>query len=180
MMPNAFHVAHRLRRTMRNSSFELSFNKAFIAVIDACAADRNDQQGTWITDEMIEAYSSLYRQGWAHSVEIWQHDELVGGLYGLAIGRAFFGESMFSQVSDASKIAMWSLCGILVHHQFEILDCQVASSHLTSLGATLMPRCEFAALLDRACESETKFGEWPENRVPVARLLDSGGRLSLQ
>ena len=158
---------------------EFSFNQAFNAIVAACAADRVGQNGTWITDEMIEAYSILHDQGWAHSVEIWKDDELVGGLYGLSIGKVYFGESMFSQASNASKIAMWSLCRLLVCHQFEILDCQVVSPHLTSLGAILMPRLEFAALLERACDSPTKFVEWPQDRVPVTNLLDSFGHSAL-
>ena len=129
---------------------------------------------------MIEAYSTLHGQGWAHSVEIWRDDELVGGLYGLAIGKAFFGESMFSQESNASKIAMWILCGLLVRHRFEILDCQVGSPHLTSLGAILMPRSEFAALLERACDPATKFAEWPQNRMPLPALMSLDSDPALQ
>lgn len=180
MLPESFHIARRLRRSVQRSPMEFSFNRAFSAVVEACAADRVGQKGTWITDEMIEAYSTLHEQGWAHSVEIWQDDELVGGLYGLAIGKAFFGESMFSQESNASKVAMWSLCRLLVRHQFEFLDCQVASPHLTTLGAILMPRPEFAALLDRACDPAIKFGEWPEKRLPVAKLLGSASYSALQ
>ena len=180
MLPDSFHMARRLRRSMQNSALEFSFNTAFRAVVEACAANRVGQKGTWITDEMIEAYSTLHGQGWAHSVEIWRDDELVGGLYGLAIGKAFFGESMFSRESNASKIAMWTLCGPLVRHRFEILDCQVGSPHLTSLGAILMPRSEFAALLERACNPATKFAEWPQNRMPVATLLSLDSDPALQ
>ena len=179
MLPQSFHIARRLRRSIQNSPMAFSFNQAFSAIVKACAADRIGQNGTWITDEMIEAYSTLHDQGWAHSVEIWKDDEIVGGLYGLAIGKAYFGESMFSQVSNASKIAMWSLCQLLVHHQFEIIDCQVVSPHLMSLGATLMPRLAFVALLERACDSPTKFVEWPQDRVPVENLLDPLGHPSL-
>lgn len=180
MLPDSFHLARRLRRSMQNSALEISFNKAFSAVVEACAANRVGQKGTWITDEMIEAYSTLHGQGWAHSVEIWRDDELVGGLYGLAIGKAFFGESMFSQESNASKIAMWILCGLLVRHRFEILDCQVGSPHLTSLGAILMPRSEFAALLERACDPATKFAEWPQNRMPLPALMSLDSDPALQ
>lgn len=180
MLPDSFHLARRLRRSMQNSALESSFNKAFSAVVEACAANRVGQKGTWITDEMIEAYSTLHGQGWAHSVEIWRDDELVGGLYGLAIGKAFFGESMFSQESNASKIAMWILCGLLVRHRFEILDCQVGSPHLTSLGAILMPRSEFAALLERACDPATKFAEWPQNRMPLPALMSLDSDPALQ
>jgi len=178
--PDALHVSRRLRRRIRNSGFDLSINEAFPAVIQACAADRVGQQGTWITEEMIDAYAGLHAEGWAHSVEIWSGEELVGGLYGLAIGRAFFGESMFSQATDASKIAMWALCEILVRHNFAILDCQVVSPHLTSLGAIMMPRVEFSRLLGRACEPAAKFEAWPDNRLPAADLLASKGHSALQ
>jgi leucyl/phenylalanyl-tRNA--protein transferase len=180
LAPDAFHVARRLRRTASNSDLLLSFNKAFSDVIESCAADRVGQHGTWITEEMIDAYSSLHNQGWAHSVEVWCDDELVGGLYGLAIGKVFFGESMFSEESDASKIAMWALCVYLTRRQFEILDCQVVSPHLTSLGASLMPRAEFAALLDRACDPATQFADWPGRRLPVADLPALADRSALQ
>lgn len=178
--PASFHVSRRLRRDLRTSTFELTFNKAFAEVIEACAADRVGQEGTWITEEMIDAYASLHAQGWAHSVEIWQEEELVGGLYGLAIGKVFFGESMFSQATNASKFAIWALCGMLVDQQFEILDCQVVSAHLRSLGAILMPRAEFGTLLERACDPATRFDNWPEKRLPVAEILASDGQPALQ
>ena len=178
--PASFHASRRLRRSIRNSAFELSINNAFSEVISACAADRVGQEGTWITEEMVEAYSSLHAKGWAHSVEVWLDDELVGGLYGLAIGKAFFGESMFSLAGNASKIAMWSLCEMLVKRHFRILDCQVVSAHLTSLGAILMPREKFSSLLGRACEPASRVMDWPENRLPVAEILASDGDPALQ
>lgn len=180
LKPESFHVARRLRRSIRNAQFGMSFNETFSSVMESCAADRIGQEGTWITEEMLDAYLSLHDQGWAHSVEVWRDDELVGGLYGVAIGKAFFGESMFSDVSNASKIAMWALCDLLARHQFEILDCQVVSPHLTSLGATLMPRTEFGALLKRACNPASKFTDWPEDRLSVAKLLGSGTDPALQ
>jgi leucyl/phenylalanyl-tRNA--protein transferase len=180
MKPESFHVSRRLRRSIRNSDLSLSFNDSFSLVIESCASDRVGQDGTWITDEMIEAYSSLHAQGWAHSVEVWRDDDLVGGLYGVAIGKAFFGESMFSHASNASKVAMWALCDLLARLEFDVLDCQVVSPHLTSLGATLMPRTEFGALLERACDPMTKFSDLPENRLSVAKILGSGADPALQ
>lgn len=171
VQPACFHVARRLRRFVRSSSLELSFNKAFAAVIEACATKRVGQPGTWITDDVMEAYSDLHARGWAHSIEVWTADKLVGGLYGVAIGEAFFGESMFSQSDNASKIAMWALCAQLVHYGFEILDCQVVSPHLRSLGAILMPRAEFGDLLERACNPPTKFDKLPKDRLLAADLL---------
>ncbi|MFQ6006001.1 MAG: leucyl/phenylalanyl-tRNA--protein transferase [Woeseia sp.] len=180
MEPASFHVARRLCRSVRSSPWKFSFNEDFAAVIRACAAARVGQQGTWITEEMVDAFSILHAESWAHSVEVWRGTALIGGLYGLVIGKAFFGESMFSRESNASKIAMWALCTLLVRHEFAVLDCQVASPHLTSLGAILMPRSEFGALLERACDPALPFGEWPQSRIPVAELLGSWRHPALQ
>jgi leucyl/phenylalanyl-tRNA--protein transferase len=169
--PHEFHVSRRLYRSLSRSALEVSFNQAFGDVIAACAEDRIGQQGTWITDDMTAAYTHLHDNSWAHSIEIWQENRLVGGLYGLAIGRAFFGESMFSRQTNASKVAMLALCQQMVLHDFEILDCQVESPHLISLGATLMSRNKFAAVLKRACKSNSQFLEWPAERRRVLDFL---------
>lgn len=169
--PRDFHVSRRLRRTLRNSGFTVTWNRAFGRVIRACGEPRNGQAGTWITPQMIEAFCRLHGAGWAHSVEVWLERRLVGGIYGLAIGRAFFGESMFSRVTDASKTAMLALCRELARHDFLILDCQLVSPHLLSLGASEMPRREFAALLADACAARTRFSGWPEPAQPAARLI---------
>lgn len=171
LRPHEFHVSRRLRRSLARSNFEIGFNECFGGVIEACAQDRIGQTGTWITDEMKEAYTRLHEDGWAHSIEIWEEDELVGGLYGLAIGRAFFGESMFSGTTNASKAAMLALCRHMLLHDFLLLDCQVESPHLVSLGAKLMPRSRFAAELRRACTSQTRFLDWPAGRVQMADFL---------
>ena len=172
LRPHEFHVSRRLRRALARSKFAVSFNQAFSDVIAACAEDRIGQEGTWITDDMTSAYTRLHEQGWAHSIEIWHESRLAGGLYGLAIGRAFFGESMFSRQTNASKAAMLALCRQMVLHDFEILDCQVESPHLVSLGASLMPRNKFAAVLQGACTATTQFREWPAERVQVLDILD--------
>lgn len=164
LRPEELYISRRLRRYMRNSQFQISFNRDFPAVVAACAEDRIDQQGTWITKEMIAAYSALHINGWAHSVEIWSADQLVGGLYGIAIGKAFFGESMFSKASNASKIAMAVLCYELRRLQFDILDCQVESPHLMSLGASLLQRARFLQLLKHSCASRGKETGWPRER----------------
>jgi len=171
LRPHEFHASKRLRRSLSRSKLEVSFNQAFSAVIAACAEDRIGQQGTWITDDMADAYSQLHQQGWAHSIEIWQENRLAGGLYGLAIGRAFFGESMFSRQTNASKAAMLALCQQMVLNDFEILDCQVESPHLVSLGASLMPRNEFAAVLRQACKSNSQFLDWPAERRQMLDFL---------
>ena len=171
LRPHAFHVSRRLRRSLARSGFDISFDRAFDAVIAACAEHRSGQHGTWITAEMANAYTRLHEQGWAHSIEVRRGGILVGGLYGLSIGRAFFGESMFSHQSNASKAAMLALCQQLRVHDFEILDCQVESPHLVSLGATLMPRSQFASLLGKACNPAAPFRDWPAGKRPVSAFM---------
>ncbi len=170
LRPHEFHVSRRLRRSLAGSKFQVSFNQAFGDVIGACAEDRIGQQGTWITDDMNAAFSALHQAGWAHSVEVWRDDLLIGGLYGLSIGKAFFGESMFSLESNASKSAMFALCEELASRGFAVLDCQVVSPHLLSLGATLMPRQKFALLLEKACKSGFQL-ELDSDRRPISDYL---------
>lgn len=164
IVPGDFHASRRLRRSLRRRDFTISFNTSFDEVIAACALPREGQDGTWITSDMSAAYRHLHRRGWAHSVEVWRNDLLVGGLYGLAIGKVFFGESMFSTSNDASKAAMLELCRVLEAAGFVLLDGQVASPHLLSLGATLMPRSEFKAVLRTECKEAIRFTDWPEGR----------------
>ena len=149
----------------------VTFNTAFERVVTRCADPRAGQRGTWITTDMMSAYGALHDTGWAHSVEVWQNDTLVGGLYGLSIGRAFFGESMYSAVPNASKAAMFVLCRVLHEQAFLLLDCQVVSPHLFTLGAMQLPRPEFRALLDDACRSADKFANWPERQILLADML---------
>jgi len=170
-LKGGFHQSRRLRRHIRQSSAEVRFNTSFDQVIAACAGPRRSGQGTWITPDMIAAYQQLHDEGWAHSIEVWQDDSLAGGLYGLAIGRAFFGESMFSQDSNGSKIALSLLANLLDSGQFGIVDCQVLSSHLLSLGAILMPRRDFIARLESLCETAERFEKWPSAPISVAELL---------
>ena len=165
--PDQFHLSRRLHRYLRQSGFEISVNTAFSEIITKCAEDRDGQQGTWITTAMTDAYSTLHRNGWAHSVEVWSDGELCGGLYGLAIGKAFFGESMFSRHSNASKAAMYALCQLLMKAGFSVLDCQVESPHLMSLGASLIPRVEFVTILSAACEPQSQFLSFPVGRVLI-------------
>jgi leucyl/phenylalanyl-tRNA--protein transferase len=166
------HVSRRLRRDIRHSTGELRFNTAFADVIRHCAAPRGPQQGTWITPEMITAYEHLHQLGWAHSIEVWNDDTLVGGLYGVAIGRAFFGESMFSHVSNASKLPLLMLSGQMDKGEFELVDCQVMSAHLLRLGARLVPREEFIASIGVLCQPPKKFEKWPTSPMSVPRLLE--------
>ena len=152
-------ISRSLRKSIRNKGFEVRFDTAFEAVIAACAAPRSENTGTWITDEMREAYIRLYRQGIAHSIECWQGDKLVGGLYGLAIGKIFFGESMFSHVTDASKVAFVFLVRYLQSRSFKLLDCQVTSPHLTTLGATTIPRSQFVHYLNEFAQ-DCHYSHW--------------------
>ena len=165
--PGNFHVSRRMRRSMRRSTSKVRFNTDFGAVIRACAAPRGAEHGTWITADMIAAYERLHREGWAHSVEVWEDDSLVGGVYGLAIGRVFFGESMFSRAEDASKIALLAISRTMDANKLGLLDCQIVSSHLLSLGASIIPRSEFVAMLDSLCSPAVQFENWPD--TPISR-----------
>ena len=171
MQSGDLHVSRRLRRELRKGTAEVRFNTVFGEIIRACAAPRRSLQGTWITSQMIAAYERLFDEGWAHSIEVWRENELIGGLYGLAIGRAFFGASMCSGEPNASKVALLALSRYLHRGEFELLDCQVASQHLLDLGATLMPRRQFAALLERLCDPPKAFENWPSDPITASGLM---------
>jgi len=143
LLPQEFKISRSLRKTLSRKNFEVRTDSAFEQVMRACAAPRKTQHGTWIHEEMIASYSALHRMGYAHSIETWMDDELVGGLYGIAIGRMFYGESMFSRRSDASKIALAHLAAQLSRWNFGLIDCQMNTPHLASLGAREIPRKEF-------------------------------------
>ena len=143
LLPSELKVSRSLARTLRNARFEVRADTAFDAVIDGCRQPRRGESGTWITEEMAKAYGVLHRAGFAHSVETWLDGELVGGLYGVALGRAFFGESMFTRVSDASKVALVALARQLQYWSFGVIDCQMNTAHLASFGAREIPRAEF-------------------------------------
>lgn len=145
--PGHLHISRSLKKAIRQSTYQVTFDRAFSAVMQACAEPRQEQQGTWISPKMIQAYSALHRQGIAHSVEVWDGNLLIGGLYGLAIGRLFFGESMFSRQTNASKIAFSYLCVQLKQWEFKLIDCQVHNPHLESLGASMISRERFCELL---------------------------------
>jgi leucyl/phenylalanyl-tRNA--protein transferase len=158
------HVSRSLRRVMKSGVFDVTMDTAFRAVMEGCAEPRPGQDGTWITAEMMEAYARLAAQGHAHSVEAWADGALAGGLYGVAIGRMFFGESMFARRRDASKVAFVSLVRQLECWGFELIDCQMATSHLASLGAREIRRSEFLArvrhlLMEPPVPSPWRFGQ---------------------
>ena len=147
LFPERVKVTRSLAKRIRNGGFTVTADNAFGAVVRGCAAPRREGAGTWITGAMENAYNRLHRQGFAHSVEVWFGEELVGGLYGVALGRVFFGESMFTRRRDASKVALVTLARQLRRWNFACIDCQVENPHLSSLGATTLPRSEFVALL---------------------------------
>jgi leucyl/phenylalanyl-tRNA--protein transferase len=148
--PQKVHLSRRLRRRYNQGQFSLSADRAFERVIEACAGPRRDHDGTWITNDMINAYIHLHELGVAHSVEVWLEDELAGGVYGLALGQVFFGESMFSNREDASKIGLVALCRQLQQWNFSLMDCQVSNPHLVSMGAEQVSRSEFNHHLENA------------------------------
>lgn len=151
LFPSQMKVSHSLRQSIRQGTYQVTFDKAFGEVIEACEkTPRLGQDGTWINPEMKRAYLNLFNIGKAHSVEAWQNDKLLGGLYGVSIGKAFFGESMFHQANNASKVAFYHLVERLKSADFELIDAQVHTSHLESLGAQLIPRRIFLSKLKHA------------------------------
>jgi leucyl/phenylalanyl-tRNA--protein transferase len=160
LFPEALRISRSLARVLRRDCFKVTLDTAFQTVIEQCAVRRPGQAGTWITTEMRTAYLQLHAAGHAHSVECWQGDMLVGGLYGVAIGRIFFGESMFTRVNDASKVAFVRLVRQLQDWDFPLVDCQVHTRHLESLGATGIPRDEFVQWLDEYCARDPVKGRW--------------------
>lgn len=155
LRPGAVHCSRRLARSMRKSAFRASLDEAFVAVLEGCAAPRGPASGTWLVAEMQLAYARLHRLGVAHSFELWDGARLIGGLYGLALGRAFFAESMFSRVPDASKMLMIIAGEQLARRDFRLIDAQVASPHLLRMGAELWPRARFLTELAGALAGDT-------------------------
>lgn len=172
LYPQEFHISRRLLREIRADDLTVTFNKSFADVMQQCAEPRPGQPGTWITDEMRDAYGALHSTGWAHSVEIRDGAQLIGGLYGVAIGRVFFGESMFSDRTNSSKKALFALSTVLRREDFALIDCQVASVHLTTLGARLIPRPQFQEILATACNPIVPFINWPNDESSITAFED--------
>jgi leucyl/phenylalanyl-tRNA--protein transferase len=161
LVPDQLRINRTLAKNLRRARYGVRFDTAFREVIEACAAvPRPGQEGTWITDEMIEAYCSLHELGFAHSAEAWLGDELVGGVYGVSLGAVFFGESMFARRSDASKVAFVHLVRYIDRLGFHFLDCQAPTPHTTRLGAVRWSRDAFLVALERALDQSTRFGRW--------------------
>ena len=151
LFPGEFRRSRSLAKSIRNGGFEVRLDTAFAEVVAGCAAPRRREPGTWITPEMHRSYVDLHQRGLAHSIEAWRDGELVGGLYGVAIGKVFFGESMFSRARDASKVALSSLVDECERRGIRLIDCQMATDHLTSLGSRSIPRRDFERLLASLC-----------------------------
>jgi leucyl/phenylalanyl-tRNA---protein transferase len=168
LFPDELKVSRSLQRVIRKSIFQVTVDSAFPDVIAECAQVRlENREGTWIVPEMSAAYCRLHALGYAHSVETWHQEELVGGLYGVALGRVFYGESMFTKRSDASKVALVHLVHLLGSWHFEMIDCQLTTRHLLSLGAREIPRREFLRRLATAVKAPHQAGSWA-HRLPAA------------
>jgi leucyl/phenylalanyl-tRNA---protein transferase len=164
LIPRELKVTRSLGKALRNRAYEVRADTCFRAVMRACAEPRPDQGGTWISDEMIAAYGELHDRGIAHSIETWIGGELAGGLYGVALGRMFYGESMFTRVADASKIALVHLARQLERWQFGMIDCQMYTAHLASLGAREIPRAVFMRNLHKLVNYPATPGRWDLDR----------------
>jgi len=160
IFPDQLHISKSLKKTLRKQRFKITFNSAFADVISACSNPRVDEAGTWLSNEMQAAYIDLHQLGYAHSIEAWHDGKLVGGLYGIAIGLVFFGESMFHTQTDASKIAFVSLIQQLTEWGYQMIDCQVHSNHLVSLGAEEIPRNHFISLLEQHSQTAPHPNAW--------------------
>jgi len=160
IFPDQIRITRSLHKNLRNGGFMVTMDSSFEDVITACAGKRNYSVGTWITRDMKEAYTELHRLELAHSVEVWLDGNLVGGLYGVALGQLFFGESMFSTVSNASKVALVHLAGQLQEWGYKLIDCQVQSEHMDSLGAQSIPRKSFQEYLGSYVQAPAKRGKW--------------------
>ena len=175
LFPKDIHVSRSLNKAIRKQQFSIRINTAFEETIQACAQTRatessqsgdDESQGTWLVEEMIHAYSQLHKIGITHSVEAWCENELVGGLYGVSIGTCFFGESMFSRRRDASKVALVALARHLESHRFRLIDCQVRTRHLESMGATQISRRRFLDIIETAADHPPAGNPWKPGLMP--------------
>ncbi len=160
IFPKNLYLSRSLQKTLRKQTFQITFDTAFTDVIAACAAPRSNESGTWLLTEMQQAYKKLHCEGYAHSVEAWHQGELAGGLYGVAVGQVFFGESMFHRKTDASKVAFVSLIQQLASWGYQLIDCQVHTNHLVSLGAEEIPRTRFSSLLQQFRQHPPHLSAW--------------------
>jgi leucyl/phenylalanyl-tRNA--protein transferase len=161
LYPHEIKISRTLKKVLKKNTFSVTMDLAFDEVINQCAQVRlQKKQGTWIVEEMIDAYCKLHRSGFAHSVEVWQQGDLAGGLYGVSLGKCFFGESMFTRVSNASNVALIKLAKYLNELSFDMIDCQVATEHLIRFGARMIPRTLFLKQLEASLNAPTQIGKW--------------------
>jgi leucyl/phenylalanyl-tRNA--protein transferase len=160
LVPAEISISRSLRKRIRGGTFEIRADTCFTKVMRACAEPRDGQSGTWITEDIVSAYSALHAAGLAHSIEAWHEGELVGGLYGVAIGRMFYGESMFTRATDASKVSLAHLARQLARWRFGMIDCQMQTAHLESMGARTISRRDFLAALSELINYPTPTGPW--------------------
>ena len=165
LFPNEFKISRSLNKILKRRNYEIRVDSAFKDVIHFCAGPRKKQEGTWIHSDMITAYITLHEMGLAHSVETWIDGKLVGGLYGISQGTIFFGESMFSHIDNASKIAFFYLVKQLQHWGYNMIDCQIKTSHLASFGAREIPRKEFSRILKEAEKHPNHIGKWSFDKI---------------
>jgi leucyl/phenylalanyl-tRNA---protein transferase len=172
LFPDKLHISHNLKKILRKQKFHVTLDTKFREVITACARPRQQQEktGTWITPAMIDAYCHLHEMGFAHSTEVWLDDKLAAGLYGVALGRAYFGESMFSVETDASKVGFVYTVIQLAAWKFQLIDCQVSSDHLAQFGAVDIRRSEFMEKLELALKHTDRKGKWTLDTDPLTRL----------
>jgi leucyl/phenylalanyl-tRNA--protein transferase len=168
LIPTEVRISRSLAKRLRRGEFEVRIDTAFAAVTAACAAPRRHAAGTWISPDIQAAYGRMHELGYAHSIECWQHGTLVGGLYGIALGRVFYGESMFARATDASKVALVHLARLLAAHHFALIDCQMSTAHLQSMGAREITRADFSAGLARWTAEQPVPGTW--TRAALAGL----------
>lgn len=169
LIPEQLHISRSLRKVLRSDQFSVTFDRNFAQVIHACAQPREQQHGTWITDSIQNAYISLHQHGIAHSVEVWHGDELVGGLYGIAMGQLFFGESMFSRMSNASKAGFVTLVKHLSAAGFVLIDCQMPTEHLLNFGAQSIARTDFSDYLQRYLDQPNRM-QWSTDTIITSTL----------
>ncbi len=162
--PKKFIAHKRLLRTLKKKAWRITYDQSFVDVMKACAEPRSNSRGTWITPEMLRAYSLLHQLGYAHSIEVWNDNNyLVGGIYGVAIGSIFFGESMFSRETDTSKVALLYLCAYLDTWGYKMIDTQLTSNHLTSLGGINIPREEYLHILPKLTQQSVNTNAWQQD-----------------
>lgn len=177
LFPEHIHIAKSLKKKIKKATYQITIDNAFDQVIISCAAPRSTgQDGTWLVEEMIDAYIDLHRRGYAHSIETWKNGKLVGGLYGVSLGKSFFGESMFSLEPDTSKLALVALAVFLRYHNFDLIDCQVTTSHLLSMGATEISRNKFLDIIQHSVKEKETGGLWcPDIALDHCLLKETHG-----